>query len=42
MYRVKKSKHTWYNTMCIKAKKRKDAAWKKIRKYRNEKKKKKQ
>ena len=29
VYRVKKSKYSWCNAMCMKAKKKKDAAWRK-------------
>ena len=36
VYRIKKSKHSWYNARCTEAKKRKDKAWKKLKKQRNE------
>ena len=36
LYRVKKKIHAWYNARCIKAKKEKDKAWKKLLKQRND------
>ena len=36
MYKVKKSKHNWYNARCAGAKKIRDAAWKRWRKQHTE------
>ena len=36
IYKVRKSKHNWYNARCAEAKKRKDKAWKLLKKQRNE------
>ena len=36
LYKVKKSKHSWYNARCQEAKREKDRAWKKLLKQRNE------
>ncbi len=35
VYKVRRSKHIWHNTRCAEAKKRKDIAWKKLKKQRN-------
>ena len=36
VYRVRKSKHSWYNARCAGAKKIRDAAWKRWRKQHTE------
>ena len=36
VYRVRKSKHSWYNARCAGVKKIRDAAWKRWRKKRTE------
>ena len=36
LYKVRESKHAWYNARCATAKKEKNAAWRKLRKHRNE------
>ena len=36
VYKVKKGKHCWYNARCTEAKRKKDSAWKKLKKQRNE------
>ncbi|MPC62929.1 hypothetical protein E2C01_057020 [Portunus trituberculatus] len=35
-FRVKESKHMWYNATCTKAKKSKDVPWEKLKKQQNE------
>ena len=35
VYKARKSKYCWYNARCTEAKKRKDRAWKKLKKQRN-------
>ncbi len=34
--KIRESKHSWYNARCERAKKIKDAAWKKLRRHRND------
>ena len=34
-YKIKNSKHTWYNARCAEAKRAKDRTWRKLRKQRN-------
>ena len=34
-YKIKNSKHTWYNARCAEAKRVKDRTWKKLKKRRN-------
>ena len=36
LYKVRESKHAWYNARCVAAKKKRNAAWRKLRKQRNE------
>ena len=35
-YKLRDSKHTWYNARCAKAKQAKDRTWRKLKKQRNE------
>ena len=36
LYKVRESKHAWYNARCVAAKKEKNAAWRKLQKHRIE------
>ncbi len=36
LYKVRESKHAWFNARCVAAKKERNAAWRKLRKQRNE------
>ena len=36
VYKVKESKYSWYNARCARAKKIKDTAWRKLKRYRND------
>ena len=35
VYKEKKKRHKWYNARCAEAKRKKDAAWRKLKKHRN-------